>query len=102
MSTIIAYMPIKEVSAIETQACVDVDSSSATAFTIPAGYKGVQLQNHGDAVAWYGDDDVAPGTNRGAFIVPSEGIFFESVSSAFKIYFKTATGTAKIGIIIWK
>ncbi len=95
----ITFIEYSNIGAIASEAAVSVDEN-AIAYTIPAGKKGVSLQNLGTKAVWYGGTNVAPASNIGNKLFQNAALVYKGVKNSFKIYFRCAAGeTSTIGVV---
>lgn len=99
MPLVVGDLVFQNVGSIVSVAALSVDDSAAVAYTITADRQGVTFQNVGTKDVWYGDDTVAPASNKGVKLFRNQSLTYKNVKSTFKIYFKCATGdSTTIGV----
>ncbi len=88
----INFVEYNNISAIADEAKISVDSAGATSYTITAGKKGVNFQNTGTSIVWYGGSTIDPENLRGNKLFPNQSLTYKNVNQKFVIYFKCGSG----------
>ncbi|KKU09828.1 MAG: hypothetical protein UX14_C0035G0008 [Parcubacteria group bacterium GW2011_GWF1_45_5] len=95
----INFIEYNNVGQINSGAAISIDTT-AVAYTVAAGKKGVSFQNLGTKAVWYGGSNVAPASNIGNKLFPNATLAYKGVKSTFKVYFICGAGdTSTIGVV---
>ena len=96
----IGFIEYNNIGAIDNEASISVDANNAVAYTVPAGKKGVSIQNVGNKQCWYGGSSVDPATNKGNKMFQNQSLVYKNVKNTFKIYFLCAAGSSTtLGVV---